>query len=91
MANEEKYTINKEKITWRIVDGTAVLLNLESGFYYTLNEVGTKIWELLSKGHASDEIAELIQDKFEISKSSVRKDIDSLISELKEEDLLRIV
>lgn len=90
MINGQRYAINKDKITWRVVEGTVVILNLESGLYYTLNEVGTKIWELLSKGHNLDEIAELIQGEFEVSKPLVSKDIDSLVNELKEEGLLKV-
>jgi hypothetical protein len=31
------------EVHWTVLDGEAVLLNLENGVYYTLNDVGTKI------------------------------------------------
>lgn len=39
----EIYRIDKDNVTHRILDGEAVILNLDSGDYYSLNEVGTKI------------------------------------------------
>ncbi len=34
------------EVQWTVLDGEAVLLNLENGVYYTLNGVGTKICQL---------------------------------------------
>ena len=35
------------KVAWRMVDDDGVLLNLTTGYYYTLNEVGRFFWESL--------------------------------------------
>ena len=36
-------TINSENVVSRELEGEAVILNLESGVYFGLNEVGTRI------------------------------------------------
>ena len=35
MKLEQKYVIDKDKISWRILDGEAVILNVDNGFYYS--------------------------------------------------------
>lgn len=32
------------RITWERLDGECVLLNLDNGSYFSLNEVGAAIW-----------------------------------------------
>jgi hypothetical protein len=40
-----------ERVLFRDLAGEAVLLDLESGLYYGLNETGTRMWSLLVHHH----------------------------------------
>ena len=43
---------------FEVLDGEAVILNLEEGIYYNLNETGPIIWKLLSDDVPSDQLTE---------------------------------
>ena len=53
-----KFAIDQDNCAFRIVDGEAVLIHSETTFYYGLNEVGTKVWQMLLDSDVTvDEVA----------------------------------
>jgi len=83
------YKINSENITYRIIDNEAVVLNLETGQYYSLNETGTFIWKLLGKGINRDDLINRIAEEFEIDKRSAANDVKPLLKDLLSEKMIR--
>lgn len=83
------WKIDKNRITYRIIDGEAVILNLDSGYYYSLNSVGTSIWEMINEGKKSEAIlGHLEQDYSQIEKINLKKDMIALLDDLKKEKLV---
>ena len=70
-----------------ILDGEAVLLNLESGYYYTLNQVGTVIWQLIDGVRTLHDIQKALCDRFEVSKEQANNDLISLADQFCAEGL----
>lgn len=76
------------EIAWRKVGDEAVLLNVRTSVYYSLNNVGSRIWELISAGRSSEDvILEVVRD-FDAEEAVVRKDFSELIKPLLEENIL---
>jgi len=42
----------------------AVLLDIEQGLCFSLNPVGTRIWEMIKDGRSVDEIADALEEEF---------------------------
>ncbi|MBN2406164.1 MAG: PqqD family protein [Elusimicrobia bacterium] len=85
---DDKITKNPD-VTWREVDGEAVLLNLENDYYYSMNEIGTKIWAMLNKGKTQKQIIAAIMEEFDADKKQVELDIKQFIKDMKKEDIIR--
>jgi hypothetical protein len=81
-----RYRINTPSIIYEVLDGEAVILNLEEGIYYSLNETGKEIWSRLSMHWTAEEIAEAFAE--EQGKNSIRKDVASFIQQLMEEKMI---
>jgi hypothetical protein len=79
-----------ERVNWRDVKGETVVLNIESGVFYTLNEVGRFIWELIADGHNFESITSQITNRFEVSPEQSRDDAEKFITRLVEENVLTI-
>ena len=72
-------------------DGTGVLLDLRSKFYFTLNETGVAVWKMLAAGEAAEPhaLAEKIAQRFDTpSMDAVEADVKALLEELAAEGLL---
>jgi trimethylamine:corrinoid methyltransferase-like protein len=76
-----------EDTPWNIVDDEVVLLNLDSGHYYSLNESGRRVWELLDGENTIPEIINTICEEFDVEQQEAAKDINTLIDELLKEKL----
>ena len=83
-----KYAIDKDKVTYRIIDGEAVILNLDNGFYYSLNEVGTKIWQDIDKGTDLNKTLSLLKEEYQIPEKQLKGDLLTLLKDLNKEKLI---
>lgn len=82
--------IRSEQVTWKALEGESVLLNLETGVYFTLNETGTVAWELFDGAIPLAAIGEALCARFDAPSAQVRQDLLDLTQTLLEEGLVRI-
>ncbi len=61
---------------------TTVLLDVNGGMYYTLNEVGGRIWELIGVGEATVVIVERLWAEYEVPLEQVVGDTAAMIDRL---------
>jgi hypothetical protein len=83
------YTINRERVRWRIVDDEAVLIDVETSHYYSLNRTGTLIWQLLTD--RSPTIQEIVRDvagHYSRDESSVHPEVHGFVDEMVAEGLV---
>jgi hypothetical protein len=71
-------------VIYRDVSGEFVLLNLQSGVYYGLDAIGSRMWQLLTEQRDVDEVCSILIDEYETSSDVLRADVDRLVSELAE-------
>ena len=83
-----RYHIDTDKVVWRNLSGEAIILNLETGHYYSLNKTGTLIWSLLCENKDSEEIIDRVVGKYRISKEKAKEDMEALVALLENVNLL---
>ena len=62
--------------------GESVILNLNTGMYFGLNEVGASIWALLQQPITVDEICAAISQEYEVDTQQCEQETISLLQEL---------
>lgn len=80
-----------EDVIHQKVGEEIVLLNLETGIYYGLDPVGTRLWELLLEHRSLQPLFEIMLREYEVSPEELHRDIEQLIEELQERALLQFV
>jgi hypothetical protein len=68
---------------------TTVLLDVNGGMYYTLNEVGGRIWELLGAGVEVPAIVQRLQEEYDVEPETLAADTAGLIDRLLRANLVR--
>ncbi|HEY6888869.1 MAG TPA: PqqD family protein, partial [Solirubrobacter sp.] len=68
--------------------GQTVLLRLDDGSYYALDDVGARVWELCDGARSVDDIVEVMTGEFEAPAATITADVLEFIDELREERLL---
>lgn len=77
-----------DRVIAQRVDGTVVLLHLDDGRYFALDEVGARFWELLDGQKSLTEVARQIAGEYREPRERVEQDLVELVSELTHERLV---
>lgn len=77
-----------EELAFRTVDGRLVVVNLQSGFYYSLNETATLIFGLIRQHKELPEIQTALVETYDVPADTARRDLDECIDALEREQLL---
>ena len=87
-AQKDWVLLSAEDIHCTILEGDAVLLNLDNGHYYSLNRVGTAIWECCDGSQTLEEVYKHICERFEVEEERAKADLLAISSQLLNEKLL---
>jgi len=88
MAEPERFRINRPDVIHEILDGELVIVNLRNGAYYSLDPVGTVVWQEVERGSSEAEIVAEMLACFEGDAAVIEEGARSLLAELRREDLV---
>lgn len=81
----------KEEVVFRDMDGEAVLLNLESGVYFGLDSVGTRIWHLIREHESPGTVLAILLEEYEVEEARCEKDLLEILARMTEKGLVEII
>ena len=90
MKQHDRVVIPERVLVQQLVNET-VILDLDSGTYFGLDEVGTQVWQLLGQGLTVAEICAVLIAEFEVSRETVERDLAALTDELLSHNLMTVV
>jgi len=79
------------RISFRRVRDEMALLNLDTGVYFGLDEVGARMWELVAEHRPLPLVAEQMEKEYDVDPARLREDLLRLVDELVAKGLLEIV
>lgn len=84
-----RYEVNTENALWRILDGEAVIISVETSHYYSLNKTGTFIWGLLSEEALTrEDLVARVAESYSRAPADVATDVAHILDELTAEKLI---
>ena len=76
-------------VVWRLVEGEVVLLNVTTGQYYSLDEVGSRVWALLpSTGLTLTALRDALLSEYDAEPAVMDRDLQALFDRLTTADLV---
>jgi hypothetical protein len=72
----------------RTFDGELVLLDLDRGDYFALDEIGAKVWAGIEAGKTLDALAEEISAEYDVTRAQAETDLATLRDDLLARGLL---
>jgi hypothetical protein len=72
---------NQEQISSDL-GGEAVILNLKTGVYHGLNEVGALIWTLIQEPKVVSDIKQMLLQEYEVEDQQCDRDLKALLEDL---------
>jgi hypothetical protein len=86
----DKQVSTPPQVVTRPLDGELVLLNLDTETYYGLDEVGTRMWELLSSSPTIESAFEQLVSEYEVDAATLRVDLEALLGQLVDGGLVEL-
>ena len=84
----ETFKINSPGVVHEMIDGEVVIVNLDTGRYYSLDSSGAEIWEMLNDSHHFDAIYARAQRQHSDDGDTMKADIAEFLQLLKTEELI---
>ena len=72
------------------VSGETVLLDLDSENYFGLDEVGTRIWQLLQETGQLQVVYDTLLAEYAVAPAQLLQDLEKLLSEIQAAGLVRL-
>lgn len=88
MGRHAAYTIDRKRITWDEIDGETLIINAETGYYFSLDGVGSLIWSMLADGVDERDMVARIVSEYEVEEPTARDDLQVLVDVLAHEELV---
>ncbi len=85
-----RFVPNTAEVAAKVLDGEAILINLSTGTYFSIDKVGCRIWEMIKKGYNQREITEAVVAFYDVPVEKAKTDVELLISELIKENLIMV-
>jgi hypothetical protein len=79
-----------DQVVMRELSGESVLLDLHSGHYFGLNEVGTRAWSLMRQGESLRTVNDTLGAEFDASSGVIEAELLRFAGELCEHGLCRV-
>jgi hypothetical protein len=86
----QQFPAAKGRLSTREMDGEMVILDLASGHYFNLNEVGAFLWERIDGRHRIEQLVQAVLEDYRVDEATARKDVRNLLQELVREGLIEL-
>lgn len=65
-----------------------LMMSIEKGSYFSLNAVGTRIWELLESPITFDELVARLTAEYDVPADTCRQEVEKFLAALRERGML---
>lgn len=80
---------NKEVFAGEI-DNETVMMHIQTGKYYGLDDIGSRIWKMAEEKIRVKEIIVKLMEEFDVDEQQCEKDVIELLNDMKANDLIRV-
>lgn len=91
MSQSQRYRINEPHVVAEVIDGEAIVVNLDSGNYFSLRETAASIWQALMAGNTSLEVSRMMGQEYAGEPDAIKAAIQTFIERLLLEGLIQAV
>ena len=80
-----------DQVVMRELAGESVILDLQSGSYYGLNGVGTRVWGVLANGGSLRDANETLANEFDAPPAEIEAELLKFAADLQSHGLCRLI
>ena len=78
-------------VLFQAVADEAVLLNIDDNHYYGLDDVATRMWQLLVEHGETEAVIQQMLLEYDVDEATLRQDFGQLVTEMEQQGLIQRV
>jgi len=88
---KEKDIISRQTgIVFNKLDDEIVMMSVKNGEYYGLDNIGSRIWEIIEKPVSVRQIADILKVEYAVSESQCKNDVNEFLDILLKKELIQV-
>jgi hypothetical protein len=88
LTPHSRFRLNDAEVTAQVLDGEAIMINLSTGVYYSMDKVGGFLWATITEGQSLAEAAAAVSTRYDVSTERAQADVTRVAEELISERLI---
>ena len=72
------------------IDGETVMMSIENGNYYGLNDLGSRIWQLLETPISITSLCEILLGEYEVDQATIERDVLMFLTGMEAKNLIKV-
>ncbi len=88
MDEFQHFRINSPNTVHEVIEGEAIIINMKMGYYYSTDQAGTLIWEMITQNLDTAEMVARITDRFLGNPLEIRRSLEDFLEQLIRENLI---
>lgn len=85
---EQRLKVIDSDVAAEVMDGEAIIINLATGVYYSMDGAGASLWSMVQQGYTLETVAEALGTRFGVQPERVEADVVSVAAKLLDEGLV---
>jgi len=82
------FEVNLDRAAGDVIDGEAIIINLTTGAYYSLQGIGGEIWSMIAARRSTASMLDEIVAGYDVAEDDARNDLHAVLDELLAEELI---
>jgi len=80
----------KKGVVFKDLDNEMIIMDMDSGKYFGLNETGAAIWTLISKHHTLGEVLKRLLEEYEVPAQQLENELRGFLKAIYEKGLVDV-
>src|SRR5574337_1573275 len=72
---QSRFRLNDAEVTAQVLDGEAIMINLSTGVYYSMDKVGGFLWAIITGGQSLAEAAAAVSARYDVLAEQAQTDV----------------
>lgn len=90
MINLKTIVRRAEDMVCADLNDMTVMMSIENGNYYGLDDIATEIWSIIEEPIRVTDLIDKLVEQFETTAEECEKDVISFLTELQEQNLIKV-
>ena len=82
--------VRNNDIVFSDIDGDVIMMSIQKGKYYSMEEIGSRIWELIKDDMEVSTLCKVLCEEYNIEKEQCKIDVLKFLNDLAEENLIHV-